>query len=262
LDLGAAGFNHPAGTFIWGLLNIIIINLVLSGDNAVLIAMAVRSLPPDMRQKGFVFGAGAAVALRIVFTFIIAEVLGIPCLKLAGGIVLLWVAAKLFVMGFPSREEKEAATLFQAIRILLIADLTMSLDNIIAVAGVSQGNFFLLLLGLGLSIPFVIFTSGLLSMLMDRYPVIIYIGAAILGRVGAEMIVTDPVLTGRLDLPAAVRYGFEAFCALGVIVAGRLALKWLIRADKDAANITQSREKDEEIHGGSNHFQRPGQRRP
>lgn len=262
LDFGPAGFIHPTGAFIWGLLNIIIINLVLSGDNAVLIAMAVRSLPPGMRQKGFIFGAGAAVVLRIVFTFIIAEVLGIPCLKLAGGLVLLWVAAKLFVMGFPSSEGKEAATLFQAIRILLIADLTMSLDNVIAVAGVSQGNFFLLLLGLGLSIPFVIFTSGLLSMLMDRYPVIIYIGAAILGRVGAEMIVTDPVLTGRFDLPAVVRYGFEAFCAVGVIIAGRLALRWVILADKGAVNTKQSREKYEEGHGGSNNFQRPGQRRP
>jgi YjbE family integral membrane protein len=262
LDLGFAGFMHPAETYIWGLLNIIIINLVLSGDNAVLIAMAIRSLPPATRKKGFIFGAGAAVALRIIFTFVIAEILGIPCLKLAGGMILLWVAAKLFVMGFPRSEEKEAATLYQAIRILLIADLTMSLDNIIAIAGVSQGNFLLLVLGLGLSIPFVIFTSGLLSMLMDRYPVIIYIGAAILGRVGAEMILTDPALTGRLNLPVAVRYGFEAFCALGVIIAGRVALRWVILAEEGAANTTESSGKDEESHGGSNNFQRPGERGP
>lgn len=128
---------------------------------------------------------------------------------------------------------------------MLIADLTMSLDNVIAVAGVSNGNFVLLLLGLGLSIPFVIFTSGLLSMLMDRYPIIIYAGAAILGRVGAEMIITDPALAGRLYLPAAARYGFEAFCAATVIVAGRLALRRTILAEKDAES-NETRREDEQ----------------
>ena len=244
--LGLGGYLPATGTFLWGLLNIIIINLVLSGDNAVLIAMAVRTLPPSLRGKGFIFGAGAAVVLRIVLTFIIAEILRISCLKLAAGITLLWVAARLFVMGFPRAGEKEAATLFQAIKIMLIADLTMSLDNVIAIAGVSHGSLLLLLFGLGLSIPFVIFTSGLLSMLMDRYPVIIYIGAAILGRLGAEMIVTDPVVSGRFNLPATVRYGFEVFCAAGVIIAGRIALRHVILADKSVGNSTQYRKKDEE----------------
>jgi len=245
LDIGPLRFIF-SWTFLWDLLNIIIINLVLSGDNAILLAMAVRWLPPDLRKKGFVFGAGAAVALRIVLTLIIAQVLAIPCIKLAGGIVLLWIAVKLFVQGFPGGEEKEAATLLQAIRIMLIADLTMSLDNVIAVAGVSQGNILLLLLGLGTSIPFVIFTSGLLSMLMDRYPLIIYIGAAILGRLGAEMIVTDPVLTRYISLPAFARCGFEALCAAGVILAGRISLKRLIGADRSAESTGQSRGEIEE----------------
>jgi len=245
LDVGSLRFIFP-WTFLWDLLNIIIINLILSGDNAILLAMAIRWLPPDLRKKGFVFGAGAAVALRIVLTFIIAQVLAIPCIKLAGGIVMLWIAVKLFVQGFPGGEEKEAATLLQAIRIMLIADLTMSLDNVIAVAGVSQGNILLLFLGLGTSIPFVIFTSGLLSMLMDRYPLIIYIGAAILGRLGAEMIVTDPVLTPYIDLPAFARYGFEALCAAGVIVAGRISLERLIEADGSAESTGQSRGEIEE----------------
>ncbi|MFZ0942914.1 MAG: TerC family protein [Syntrophobacteraceae bacterium] len=239
MDVGPVRFIF-AWTFLWDLLNIIIINLILSGDNAILLAMAMRWLPPDLRKKGFVFGAGAAVALRIVLTFIIAQVLAIPCIKLAGGVVLLWIAVKLFVQGFPGGEEKEAATLLQAIRIMLIADLTMSLDNVIAVAGVSQGNILLLFLGLGTSIPFVIFTSGLLSMLMDRYPLIIYIGAAILGRLGAEMIVTDPVLTPYIDLPTFARYGFEALCAAGVIVAGRISLKRLIGTDGSAESTGQS----------------------
>ncbi|HIJ76009.1 MAG TPA: TerC family protein [Deltaproteobacteria bacterium] len=245
MDIGPLRFIFP-WTFLWDLLNIIIINLILSGDNAILLAMAVRWLPPDLRKKGFVFGAGAAVALRIVLTLIIAQVLAIPCIKLAGGIVLLWIAVKLFVQGFPGGEEKEAATLLQAIRIMLIADLTMSLDNVIAVAGVSQGNILLLLLGLGTSIPFVIFTSGLLSMLMDRYPIIIYIGAAILGRLGAEMMVTDPVLTPYISLPAFARYGFEALCAAGVILAGRISLKRLIGADRSAESTGQSRGEIEE----------------
>ena len=245
MDIGPLRFIFP-WTFLWDLLNIIIINLILSGDNAILLAMAVRWLPPDLRKKGFVFGAGAAVALRIVLTFIIAQVLAIPCIKLAGGIVMLWIAVKLFVQGFPGGEEKEAANLLQAIRIMLIADLTMSLDNMIAIAGVSQGNILLLLLGLGTSIPFVIFTSGLLSMLMDRYPLIIYIGAAILGRLGAEMIVTDPVLTPYIDLPAFARYGFEALCAAGVIVAGRISLERLIGADRSAESTGQSRGEIEE----------------
>ncbi len=245
MDVGPLGFIF-AWTFLWDLLNIIIINLILSGDNAILLAMAIRWLPPDLRKKGFVFGAGAAVVLRIVLTCIIAQVLAIPCIKLACGIVLLWIAVKLFVQGFPGGEEKEAATLLQAIRIMLIADLTMSLDNVIAVAGVSQGNILLLLLGLGTSIPFVIFTSGLLSMLMDRYPLIIYIGAAILGRLGAEMMVSDPVLTPYISLPAFARYGFEALCAAGVIVAGRISLKRLIGADGSAESTGQSRGQIEE----------------
>jgi YjbE family integral membrane protein len=245
LDVGLLGFIFT-WTFLWDLLNIIIINLILSGDNAVVIAMAIRWLPPRLRKKAFVFGAGAAVALRIFLTFIIAEVLVIPCIKLAGGVVLLWVAVKLFVQGFPGSEEKESATLLQAIRIMLIADLTMSLDNVIAVAGVSQGNILLLLLGLGMSIPFVIFTSGLLSMLMDRYPLIIYIGAAILGRVGAEMIVTDPVLTRYVNLPAFARIGFEALCAAGVILFGRISLKRLIAADRSIESTSQSRVESEE----------------
>ncbi|MDR3554825.1 MAG: TerC family protein [Syntrophobacteraceae bacterium] len=221
-------------TFYWDLLNIIAINLVLSGDNAVLIAMAIRWLPPPVRKKGFILGAGAAVVGRIVLTFAVARVLEVPFVKLAGGLALLWIAVKLFVQGFPGGKEKEVATLLQAIWIMLVADMTMSLDNVLAIAGASHGSVLLLALGLGTSIPFVIFTSGLLSMLMDRYPLIIYLGAALLGKVGAGMLVTDPVVERFLTLPPLARYGFEAFCALGVIVIGRLVLKRMIAADQGA----------------------------
>lgn len=224
-------------TFFWDLLDIIVINLILSGDNAVLIAMAIRWLPPELRRKGFILGTVAAVVLRIILTFSIAQILNIPFVKLAGGAVLLWVAVKLFAQGFPDGEEKEAATLVQAVRIMLIADLTMSLDNVIAVAGASNGNFPLLALGMSISIPFVIFTSGLLSMLMDRYPFIIYVGAAILGKVGAEMIATDALLTRHVNLPAFAIYVFEALCALGVIIGGRIYFKRLIAADARCFDI-------------------------
>ena len=145
--------------------------------------------------------------------------------------MILWIAVKLFIHGAPGGEEKEATSVAQAIRLIMFADLSMSLDNMLAVAGASQGNLTLLLFGLSLSIPFVILTSGFLSMLMDRYPVIISIGAAILGKVGGEMVITDPAVTNLLPLPDFAHYAFEAFCAGGVIVVGRIVLRRMIRAD-------------------------------
>jgi YjbE family integral membrane protein len=224
---------NPGMDFWYNFLSIIIIDLILSGDNAVLIAMAVRSLPEGQRKKAFVFGAGAAALLRVALTFVISQLLGIPYLKLIGGVLILWIAVKLFVEGAPGSEgEKEATTLPQAIKIMMIADITMSTDNMLAVAGASHGSILLLLFGLGLSIPFLIFTSGLLSMLMDRYPVIIYIGAAILGKVGGEMIITDPFLSNLLHPSSYVRYGVEAFCAVGVVVLGKILLRRMIRIEQ------------------------------
>ena len=221
-------FNLP---FLYGLLSIIMIDLILAGDNAVLIAMAVRSLPLAKRQKGIMIGAGGAVVLRLVLTFFIAQLLQVPYIKLAGGVMILWIAVKLFIHGAPGGEEKEATSVAQAVRLIMFADLSMSLDNMLAVAGASRGNLTLLLFGLGISIPFVILTSGYLSMLMDRYPVIIYIGAAILGKVGGEMVITDPAVTNLLRLPDFAHYAFEAFCAGGVTVVGRIVLRRMIRAD-------------------------------
>jgi len=127
---------------------------------------------------------------------------------------------KLFIEGAPEQEDREAKSLLQAMWLIMVADITMSTDNILAVAGASHGNFFLLLFGLALSIPFVVFTSNLLSMLMDRYPIIIYLGAAILGRVAAELIFTDPWVVNWLAPPVWFRYTMEAVFAIGVIVVG------------------------------------------
>ena len=234
MDLGALGRISFDWDFLSALFSIIIIDLILAGDNAVVIAMAVRSLHRDQRRRGIIFGAGAAVLLRVVLTFFVSQMLRINFIKLVGGILILWIAVKLFVEGAPEEAmEKEAKTIMQAIRIIVIADITMALDNMLAVAGASHGNLFLLLFGLGVSIPFVVFTSNLLSLLMDKYPVIIYIGAAILGKVGGEMIITDPVVTNILAPGKVLKYSVEVIFAAGVIVAGKLWMKWMIKAEED-----------------------------
>jgi YjbE family integral membrane protein len=250
VSLGSFGFTSFDMNFLTALLSIVVIDLVLAGDNAVVIAMAVRSLPRGQRKKGILFGAGAAVLLRVVLTFFVAQLLILSYVKLAGGILILWVAVKLFIEGAPEEEgERKATTLWQAIKIIVIADITMSLDNMLAVGGASHGNMFLLLFGLGLSIPFIVLTSNLLSMLMDKYPVIITIGAAILGKVGGEMIITDPFTVGLLPAslrapgmtaPAGViQYSVEAFFAAWVIIAGKLWMQRMIRKEEEKEAIVQ-----------------------
>lgn len=215
--------------FIAALLSIVLIDLILAGDNAVIIAMAVRSLPRKQRQKGILFGSGAAVLLRVVLTFFAAQLLQTPYLKFVGGLFILWIAVKLFIEGNPGEEiHREPKTIWQAMWVIVVADITMSVDNVLAVAGASKGNLFLLIFGLGLSIPFVVFTSSLLSMLMDKYPFIIYIGAAVLGKVGAEMIFTDPIIVEHLNPSVVFQYAMEALFAIGVIGIGKLWVRWKI----------------------------------
>jgi len=223
--------------FFSSLLSIVIIDIILAGDNAVVIAMAVRSLPPEQRTKGILFGSGAAVFLRVVLTFFVAQMLKISFIKLVGGLLIIWIAIKLFMEGAHEQEGgRQATNIWQAIRIIVIADITMALDNMLAVGGASHGNLFLLLFGLGLSIPFIVFTSNLLSMLMDKYPIIIYIGAAILGKVGGEMMITDPFVEGFITPNKIILYGVEVFFAAGVIVAGKLWMKWKIASGEKQAH--------------------------
>ncbi len=230
MDWSALTLGNLDWSFFMGLVNIVIIDIILAGDNAVIIAMAVRSLPREQRRKGIILGAGAAVVLRVALTFFVSQLLAINFVKFVGGALIAWIAVKLLVQGGGEQEDgKQASNLWQAIRLIVIADITMSLDNVLAVAGASQGNLFLLLFGLALSIPFVVFTSNLLSYLMDRYPVIIYLGAMILGRVSAEMMLGDPFMDNWLQPPAWVRYTVEAIFAVGVIVVGKLWLKWKFR---------------------------------
>jgi YjbE family integral membrane protein len=213
--------------FIASFLSIVLIDLILAGDNAVVIAMAVRSLPKKQRTRGIILGAAAAVILRVGLTFVAAQLLTISFIKFAGGVLITWIAIKLFIEGAPEDKfQKEAKTLKQAIVTIVIADLVMSTDNILAVAGASHGNLFLLIFGLGLSIPFVVLTSNLLSMLMDKFPIIIYIGAAILGRVAGDMMLTDPFMVRLFHPSKWVEYLIQAVFAIGVIVVGKLWLKY------------------------------------
>ncbi len=213
--------------FLLDILSIVLIDLLLAGDNAVIIALAVKSLPPREKKIGISVGAGLAVGLRIVLTFFAAQLLLVQFVKLIGGILILWIAVKLLGddTSGAAGDHKEATTLWQAMVYITIADVTMSTDNILAIAGTSKGHIGLLIFGLGLSIPFVVFTSNLLSQIMERYPIIIVIGAAVLGRVGGEMIITDPYVTQMMHPPKWVEYGLQAVLAVGVVVAGR----WISR---------------------------------
>ncbi|MGD9818910.1 MAG: TerC family protein [Desulfomonilaceae bacterium] len=224
--------------FLSRLLSIVIIDLILAGDNAVIIAMAVRSLPREQRRKGILLGSAAAVILRVLVTFFVSQILQISFLKLVGGALILWIAVKLFVSGAPEdSSQKQAATIGQAIRIIVIADITMSVDNMLAVGGASGGSLFLLLFGLGLSIPLIIFTSNLLSTLMDKYPIIIYIGAAVLGKVGAEMILTDPAIVPLISLNNYAQYAVEFVTAVLVIIVGKLWIRLMIKRDNTSKNL-------------------------
>src|SRR5512146_612141 len=181
--------------FWTGLLTIIWVNIILSGDNAVVIALAARSLPANQQNKAVFWGAGAAVVMRIVLTIAAVELLKLPYLKLIGGALLLWIAVKLLVPEDDGDDGIDSSSnLWGAIRTILVADLVMSLDNVIAVAAAAKGSIILLVLGLAISIPLVVFGATMLMRLMERFPIIITLGAAILGWPAGEMGVTAPVI--------------------------------------------------------------------
>ncbi|MCA3599595.1 MAG: TerC family protein [Methylobacterium sp.] len=177
------------------LFKIIWIDLLLSGDNAVVIALACRALPPEQRRMGMILGAGAAIGLRIIFAIFITYLLNVPFLKVVGGLLLLWIGVKLAVGEDEDAHSVESSdNLWRAVRTIAIADAVMSLDNVLAIAAAAGGNIWLFVFGLLLSIPLIIFGSQLLSTLIDRFPVIVWGGAALLGWIAGEMLVTDPIV--------------------------------------------------------------------
>jgi YjbE family integral membrane protein len=212
-----------SAVFWIGLLKIIWIHIILSGDNAVVIALAARSLPPHQQNKAVIFGSGAAVVLRIALTVVAAKLLALPYLQVIGGLLLLWIGVQL--LGDEDEgegEAKEYGSLAAAIRTILIADLVMSLDNVIAVAAAAKGSMTLLILGLAISIPLVIFGSTLMIKLMERFPIIVVLGAALIGWVGGETIISDTALHGMLAADPWLHYAGAAFGAAFVVVVGKV----------------------------------------
>ena len=214
------------------LVQIIWINIILSGDNAVVIAMACRGLPPDKQRPGMVLGALVAVVLRIVFTVIVATLLSTPFLKIVGGCLLLWISVKL-VLG----EDEggggvvhQTERLWHAIRTVAIADAVMSLDNVLAIAAVAKDSTTLLIVGLVISVPLIVAGSAIIMALLGRLPILVWAGAALLGWVAGEMLVSDPWLSGvlgeevihQIEVPAAA-IGAVLVVALGFLLSRRAA---------------------------------------
>lgn len=219
-----AFFSSPE--FWIALSQIILINIVLSGDNAVVIALACRSLPPRQQKKAIIFGSVGAILLRVVLTFFAVYLLTQPYLKLVGAALLLWIGVGL-LKGDDGEEEMEGhSNLAAAIKTIVVADLVMSLDNVIGVAAAAKGNVPLLVFGLVISIPLIIFGSTLILKLMNRFPVIITIGAALLGWVAGEMTLTDPALHDFVEKHHYLHNILPALGAATVVAVG----KWMSRA--------------------------------
>jgi YjbE family integral membrane protein len=241
LSMVTSGWNEMGQTAFWvALLKIMWINVLLSGDNAVVIAMACLGLPPRQRLWGMVLGAGVAVVLRIVFTVIIAQLMLLPYLKIVGGLALFYIAAKLLVPEDDDDNEVEAVEhLWRAVRIVAVADIVMSLDNVIAIAAAAQGNFALILIGLAISIPLIVAGAALIMALLERFPILVWAGAALLGWIVGEVIATDPVVQGYLE-PKLGAEGFfyvTLFAALtGAILV--LLVGGLWRRSKERAQAT------------------------
>lgn len=206
------------GEFISGLLAIIMIDLVLAGDNAILIGLAARKLPKEQQKKVIIWGAVGAIVIRIIATLLVVWLLEVPGLHLIGGLLLVWIAYKLLI-DEEEHDVKPADSMWAAIKTIIIADALMGLDNVLAVAGASHGNFILVVIGLLVSIPVVMYGSTLILKLIERFPFIIIIGAGILGWTAAKMIVAEPFMHDYFANPF-IKYGFEAIVVIGILFAG------------------------------------------
>jgi YjbE family integral membrane protein len=226
LDLSSATFWAAFGS-------IILANIVLSGDNAVVIAMAARTLKPEQRGKAIFWGSAAAIVMRILLTIVAIQLLTLPYLKVIGAVLLVYIGVDLLKGGDDEDGDgKQISSLMVAIRTILIADLVMSLDNVLAVAAAAKGNVPLLILGLLVSIPLIVFGATLLTKVMDRFPIIITIGAALLGFLAGEMLLTDPAVVSRFGAMSEQTVTFAgAIGAALVVVIG----VWLQKRNPSAA---------------------------
>ena len=209
--LNPAHWGDVGAAFWIGVLQILLIDVLLSGDNAMVIALACRGLPPRQRKWGIIIGASLAVMLRIALTGVVSQLMQLPYLKLIGGLALLYIAAKLLVPEKAGRNEVEpAAHLWGAISIIVIADVVMSIDNILPIAAASRGNIALLVIGLAGSIPLLVIGAAIIISLLNRFPILIWAGSALLGWIAGEMIATDPVVSGYLMAGIGERFAAQA----------------------------------------------------
>lgn len=202
---------------IKAVLSIVLIDLVLSGDNAVVIGMAARRLPARQQRQAMVYGALGAVGLRVFFTALAAVLLSIPLVQAVGGVVLLWIAYKLIRDESTEHTVNEGHTMGEAVRTIVLADVIMSLDNILAVGGAAHGDFKLLLFGLALSMPIILFGSRIVALLMNRLPWLVYVGSAVLAYTAAEMVLRDRVVSPFLPHVAWFHWAFVAACVIGSV---------------------------------------------
>jgi YjbE family integral membrane protein len=212
------------------LLAIILIDLVLAGDNAIVIALAARNLPPHLRRRAIVWGTVGAIAVRSVMTIGVVWLLKVPGLMLVGGLGLLWIAYKLLAQGEDEGEHgPSASTFWGAMKTIIVADALMGVDNVLGVAGAAHGSFDLVVIGLLVSVPIVVFGSSVVLKLVDRFPIIIQAGAAVLAFTAAKMIVGEPLLDAVFDPPAAyhaaLRWGVYAVAVAGVLGAGWFSMR-------------------------------------
>jgi YjbE family integral membrane protein len=207
-------------------LKIVLIDLALAGDNALVIALAVRTLPARQQLLGRIWGTAGAVGLRLAFIFIVTYLLAIPLLQVVGGLLLVWIALKLVLQsdGHEGAQVRQGTTLLGAIWIIIVADVIMSLDNVIGVAGAAEGDMRLVVFGIALSIPIVVWGSGVLARLMNRYPWIILVAGGILGEVAGKMMLHDQFVTSRFG---AASGGVEAVLRIGLALVIVL-VGWLV----------------------------------
>jgi YjbE family integral membrane protein len=226
VPVGQASFWVASLEIVW-------INLVLSGDNVLLIALACRALPSRQRYWGLFLGALLAMALRIALTITVSQLMALPYLRLIGGVALLYIAVRLLATEHFKKSNLNAANIWRAVRLIVYADVVMSFDNVVAVAAVAKGNILLLIFGLGTSIPLVLISATLIVRLLNRFPILVWAGGALLGWISGNVTITDPLvlsyLFGNLD---AVRIDQIVLVSSGSAAILALTLGWTLRRSR------------------------------
>lgn len=226
MDLSALGSISFEWNWISALFSVIVINLVRSVDNAMVVAVALRALPKHLRFKAIVFGACITIVLSVCLTFFASKLLEHSFVRLVGGVIVLYLAVTLLVLRTSvTAVDENISRVGQAVKILVIANITMSLDNMLAVAGACQGNFFLLFIGLGVSVPVVFFASNLLCLVIERYPILNYVGSAVLAKVGIDMVLSDPFVVSALAPTTVFSHSAQILSVAVVISCGHLWMK-------------------------------------